>query len=74
MSARATAGVSQPKPKLTPAEAARLYRDEQWSVCQIALAHSRITVAGVAEYLSAEGITGGNRYCPIHRAYERHRS
>lgn len=67
-------GLNPPPPAgpLTPSEAARLYRDEHWSVCQIAAAwaHRRITRAGVENRLRTAGI-GGNMYCPLHRRMER---
>ena len=53
--------------RLTPAEAADLYR-EGMSACQIATAH-RITRQGAEARIRAGGL-GGVQWCPIHRAHE----
>ena len=54
-------------PKLTPAEAAGLYRGGM-SVCEIAHAY-KLTRGGVEARIRA-GCLGGNRWCPIHRTHE----
>lgn len=55
------------QPKLTPAEAANLYRDGM-SACQIAQAHN-LTRRGAEARIRAGGL-GGKQWCPIHRTHE----
>jgi len=55
------------RPKLTPAEAADLYRSGQ-SACEIAAAHG-ITRQGAETRIRAGGL-GGVQWCRIHRAHE----
>lgn len=58
-----------PATALDPAEAARLYRDEQHSPCQIAADHG-LTSAGTARKIRDGGVTGGLAWCPVHRRHE----
>jgi hypothetical protein len=53
--------------KLTPAEAADLYR-QGWSACEIAQVHG-ITRAGAEARIRAAGL-GGLQWCPVHRIHE----
>ena len=53
--------------KLTPAEAAALYRSG-WSACEIANAYG-ITRAGAEARIRAAGL-GGLQWCPVHRVHE----
>lgn len=55
---------------LDPAEAARLYRDERKSPCQIAAEHGSLTPAGVARKIREGGCNGGLTWCPVHRKHE----
>jgi hypothetical protein len=55
---------------LDPAEAARLYRDERKSPCQIAAEHGSLTPAGVARKIREGGCSGGLTWCRVHRKYE----
>jgi hypothetical protein len=55
------------RPKLTPAEAANLYR-QGMSACEIAAAHG-ITRQGAEARIRAGGL-GGVCWCPIHRTHE----
>lgn len=54
--------------KLTPAEAAVLYRDRRMSACQIAAAYG-ITRQGAEFRIRAAGL-GGLTWCPICHTYE----
>jgi hypothetical protein len=54
-------------PRLTPAEAADLYRAGQ-SACQIA-EQFKLTRSGAEARIRAGGC-GGLRWCPIHRTHE----
>jgi hypothetical protein len=54
--------------KLSPEEAARLYRDGK-SSCLIA-ADYKLTRNGVETRIRAAGVTGGLVWCPIHRIHE----
>lgn len=55
------------RPKLTPAEAADLYRGGR-SACEIAAAHG-ITRQGAEARIRAGGL-GAVQWCPIHRVHE----
>jgi len=54
--------------KLSPDEAARLYRDGK-SSCLIA-ADFKLTRNGVEARIRAAGISGGLQWCPLHGTYE----
>jgi hypothetical protein len=54
--------------KLTPDEAARMYRSGM-SSCQIAAA-TKLTRNGVEARIRAGGISGGLQWCPVHQVHE----
>lgn len=57
-----------PKPRLTPAEAARLYSKKHMSVCEIAQQY-KLTRQGVASRIRAAGL-GGVMWCTPCGQYE----
>lgn len=54
--------------KLTPAEAAALYRDKRMSACEIAQMY-KLTRQGVEARIRAGGLSGVT-WCPIHKIHE----